>query len=275
MGEKAAQQADEGETLSGGMANADAVFRHGDVVDRPAPPHAAALHTHLERLHAAGFTEAPRPLGVSADGAREQLGFLPGDVPLPPFPAWALTDDALTSVGRLLRRLHDASATVDVDADADWPTHLADPVGGPVLCHNDVCPQNVVFRDGRAAALIDFDQAAPGRPLWDLAMTARHWVPVLDPESAAPLGMDGLDVHARLRLLADGYGLTGPGRAALPEAIEQAVARGRSFVTDRVDAGDPAYVHALAAQGGWTRWDRLQTWVATRRTCFAAALHDD
>lgn len=43
-----------------------------------------------------------------------------------------------------------------------------------MLCHNDVCPENVVFRDGRAAALIDFDLAAPGRALWDIAMTARH-----------------------------------------------------------------------------------------------------
>jgi hypothetical protein len=46
----------------------------------------------------------------------------------------------------------------------EWPRALADPAGGTILCHNDVCPDNVVFRDGRAAALIDFDLAAPGRP---------------------------------------------------------------------------------------------------------------
>ena len=54
-----------------------------------------------------------------------------------------------------------------------------------MLCHNDVCLENVVFRNGHAAALIDFDLAAPGRPLWDVAMTARYWVPMLDPTSAA------------------------------------------------------------------------------------------
>ena len=29
------------------------------------------------------------------------------------------------------------------------------------MCHNDVCPENVVFRDGIAVALLDFEFAAP------------------------------------------------------------------------------------------------------------------
>lgn len=103
-----------------------------------------------------------------------------------------------------------------------------------MLCHNDVCPENVVFRDGRATALIDFDLAAPGRPLWDVAMAARYWVPMLDPESAAALHPAGLDVPKRLRLLADSYGLSRQQRAELPGVIEQATASCRAFVADRV-----------------------------------------
>lgn len=93
-----------------------------------------------------------------------------------------------------------------------------------MLCHNDVCPENVVFRDGRAAALIDFDMAAPGRAVWDVAMTARYWVPMLDPTSAAALHPTGLDAPTRLRILADGYGLSPQDRAELPGVIEQATA---------------------------------------------------
>ena len=29
--------------------------------------------------------------------------------------------------------------------------------GGPIVCHNDVCLENVVFRDGEAVGLLDFD----------------------------------------------------------------------------------------------------------------------
>lgn len=261
------------EALAGGMANAGAVVRRGALVERPAPAHARVLHDRLRALRAHGFDGAPEPLGLTADG-REQLEFVAGDVALPPFPDWALSDAALSSVGVLLRRLHTVSARIPLDTTAPWPRELADPDGGTVLCHNDVCPENVVFRGGRAVALIDFDQAAPGRPVWDLAMTARFWVPMLDPETARTDYGAGTDVPARLRLLADAYGLGPSERACLPRLIEQATDAGRAFVARRVAGGDPTYLRALAERGGWERWDRLQTWLAQRRETFTAALLD-
>ncbi|MFD4724855.1 phosphotransferase [Streptomyces seoulensis] len=253
------------------MVNVGAVFRRGELAERPAPPTAAALHPYLRALKEHGFDAAPAPVGLTADG-REQLTFIPGDVALPPFPDWALTKAALQSVGSLLRRLHEAGTAVPVDTRAEWPRDLADPAGGTMLCHNDVCPENVVFREGRAAALIDFDMAAPGRPLWDVAMTARYWVPMLDPVSAAPLYPADLDAPARLRVLADGYGLSARERAELPGVIEQATEVCRAFVTRRVAEGDPGYLQALTERGGWDRWDRVQTWLADHRETFTAAL---
>jgi hypothetical protein len=72
--------------------------------------------------------------GTAARG-REQLTYIPGDVALPPFPRWVMTETALSSVGSLLRRLHDASAAITVDTRAAWPQALADPEGGTMLCH--------------------------------------------------------------------------------------------------------------------------------------------
>ncbi|WP_181794406.1 phosphotransferase enzyme family protein [Streptomyces sp. WELS2] len=261
----------EREALVGGMVNTGAVFRRGALVERPAPRNARALHAHLLALREHGFDAAPAPVGLTADG-REQLTFMPGDVPSPPYPDWAMTGSALASVGSLLRRLHVTSAAVAVDTRAEWPRDLADPEGGTMLCHNDVCPDNVVFRDGRPAALIDFDFAAPGRPLWDIAMTARYWVPMLDPRSAAVLHPSGPDAPARLRILADGYGLSPEDRAELPGVIEQATEVCRAFVARRVAGGDPGYLQALAEHGGWERWDRVRTWLVDHREAFTAAL---
>lgn len=133
------------------MVDAGAVFRHGALVERPAPRAARALHAHLRALEEHGFDAAPRPVGLTADD-HEQLTFIPGDVAPPPFPRWVMTETALRAVGSPLRRLHDAGAAISVDTCADWPRSLADPAGGKMLCHNDVCPDNVDFRDGRAAA---------------------------------------------------------------------------------------------------------------------------
>ena len=52
------------------------------------------------------------PLGIDHDG-RERLEFIDGDVPVPPYPAWAQTDAELESVAVLLRRFHDASSSFD------------------------------------------------------------------------------------------------------------------------------------------------------------------
>ncbi|MGW1229999.1 phosphotransferase [Streptomyces sp. NPDC001515] len=254
------------------MVNAGAVVRRGDLVERPAPRSAPALHAHLHALRAHGFDGAPLPVGPVTDG-RERLTFLPGDVALPPFPSWAMTEDALRSVGALLRRLHDASADVPLDTHAPWPDELSDPQGGPLLCHNDVCPENVVFRDGRAAALIDFDLAAPGRPLWDLAMAALYWAPAVDPATGAGTYPEGLDVPRRLRVLADGYGLPAPERAALPRVIEEATAACRAFVARKLADGDPAYTRVWDERGGtWERWDRRRAWLAEHRAVFTKAL---
>jgi hypothetical protein len=263
--------AGEGQELAGGTVNTGAVFRRGALVERPAPRTARALHRHLPALREHGFDGAPLPVGLTADG-RERLAFLPGDVPLPPFPSWAMSEPALGSVGVLLRRLHEAGAAVAVDPHTEWPRDLADPQGGTILCHNDVSPDNVVFRDGRAAALIDFDLAAPGRPLWDVAMTARYWVPMLDPESAAALYPAGLDAPARLRALADSYGLSERERAELPAVIEQTTEICRAFVARRVTEGDPAYARMLAERGGWRRWDRIRKWLVAHRETFTDAL---
>ncbi|BAJ26731.1 MULTISPECIES: phosphotransferase [Kitasatospora] len=271
------------EPLAGGLANAGAVVRRGGVVERPAPPHAAALHDFLAGLRAGGFPGAPVAAGA-VEGGRERLEFLPGAVAVPPYPAWALGGDALVSVARLLRRWHEASARTPFDRKASWPGEFADPEGGPLLCHNDVCLENVVFRTGptggvgatggagEAVALIDFDFAAPGRPLWDVALTVRYWTPVLDPATAAETARAHLEVPARLALFADAYGLSPADRLALPTVLEQATAVCRNFVARRVAAGDAVFTAYFDGYGGWSRWDRLQSWLAEQRPLLERAL---
>ena len=180
-------------------------------------------------LAAAGFDGASVPLGI--DGGRERLVYVAGEVPVPPYPSWAQHDTALASISRLLRRFHAASRGFDPSA-ATWSTEMQDPAGasaiGAVMCHNDVCLENVVFRAGNAVALLDFDFAAPGRPIYDIAQTARMCVPIDDDTNAARLGWEPLDRPGRLRLVADEYGLDAHGRAELLETLSASIARAAS-----------------------------------------------
>ena len=247
------------------------MFRRGVAVRRPAPPHAAAVHAFLAALREVGFAGVPAPRRISEDGW-EELEFVQGDVPIPPYPWWSLGDPVLASVGGLLRRYHAAAARVPVDRSVPWPADLADPHGGDLLCHTDVCPENVVFRDRAAVAVIDFDFASPGRPIWDLVTTARYWVPMLDEASAAHSGRDHLDPVRRVRVLVDAYGLDADDRAAFMGVLAEVHVVCRAFVTARVEAGLPAFVAALDATGGWARWDRVERWIATEADRFTEAL---
>ena len=113
------------EVLHGGVANAGAVIRRGPHVLRPANQHSESIHRALNALHGVGFNQVPEPVGIDPDG-QERLGYIEGDVPIPPFPAWAQTDEALASVAVLIRGLHDASTHIDL-ASGTWSGEMADP----------------------------------------------------------------------------------------------------------------------------------------------------
>ncbi len=259
------------ELLHGGVANAGGVVRVGDHVLRPSNPHSTSIHRMLRSLADAGFAGASVPVGIDPDG-RERLVFIPGDVAIPLYPAWVQSDAALGSIARLLRQMHDVSTEVPVDPDSTWSGEMADPLGGEVFCHNDVCLENVVFHDGEAVGLLDFDFAAPGRREFDLASFARMCVPIDEDESAARLGWMGADRPSRSRLVCDEYGLDGPGRARLLACLEESIARGGEFVRRRVEAGEAAFIEMWESMGGQERFDRRRRWWAEARVDFEAAL---
>src|SRR5690606_25920688 len=128
------------------------------------------------------------------------------------------------------------------------------------------------FRDGVAVGLLDFDYAAPGRPVYDLGQFARMCVPVDDDVNAERLGWLAADRPARLRLVADTAGLDAAGRAELLTTLDDPIALGGEFVRRRVELGDPGFVAMWNEMGGMERFDRRRHWWADHRDRFADAL---
>jgi hypothetical protein len=209
------EQRDTEVALVGGTANRGAVVRVGDTVRRPLRPTSAATHALLRHLADVGFAGAPRFLGLDARG-REVLSFVPGTAITPPYPPWALTDAALESVAVLLRDYHRAVSTFD-PSPYQWPASPPAPFAGELVSHNDVNLDNVVFRDGRAVALIDFDLAGPGSRIWDVACAVRLWAP-LRPDRYVDDPRRGRGLF-RLRHFVDCYGVTDADRDRLVTAV--------------------------------------------------------
>lgn len=251
------------------MGHGGKVFREGDLVVRPSGPHDEATITLLGALAAAGFT-APVPAGMTSDGSR-LFKWIEGDVGVPPFPAWVMTDEALASAARLLRSYHEAVAGLDLPAGLQWSDEMADPESGSIICHNDVCPENVVYRKGQAVALLDFDFAAPGRPLWDLAQMARMWSPLRPPDLVVN-GMEGLDPFHRLGVLAKSYGLAAADRAGFLQVITEARRHADKFVRRRLAAREPRFVQAWEPLGGERALDHIHAWFIDHQDAMLAGL---
>jgi aminoglycoside phosphotransferase (APT) family kinase protein len=136
--------------------------------------------------------------------------------------------------------VHDALARWGPPIGLEWAGELADPEGGPIVVHGDVCPQNVVADAGRPVALLDWEHAARGRPIWDLAGAAAMCVPFVSPARRHPEYGD-VDPFARTRVLVDAYGLDGAGRAALPQVLDQRREVSEEFLRRRAAERHPAY----------------------------------
>jgi hypothetical protein len=253
--------------LSGGFTNAGLVTRVGDTVRRPSRPTSEATVALLEHLESVGFDGAPRFLGTDERG-REVLTYIPGSAVVPPYPDWALTDEALVSVAELMRRYHEAVASFD-PAGHEWPRALPPAYRGSIVSHNDPNLDNVIFSGGRAVALIDFDLAGPGSPAWDVACAARLWAPLRDPVDV-PEALAGRTL-ARLRMFADAYDLDAEDRARVVEAMPHAHDWCYDVVRTAVAGGHPAF-NALWRGGGRMRAERTNGWLSSNGREMRAAL---
>jgi hypothetical protein len=174
------------------------VVRAGDTVRRPASPASRFVARLLTHLAATGFDGCPQHLGWDQHG-RDILSFVPGHVPA----RWQhFGDHQVSQAATLLRQHHDATR------------ELASSLRAEVVCHHDPGPNNVVFRDARPVAFIDFDFAAPGRPLEDVGYMAWAWC-ISSRFDRAPV----TDQARQVRILADAYGLSRADRGCLPAAI--------------------------------------------------------
>jgi hypothetical protein len=241
--------------LAGGTANRGQVVRVGDTVRRPQSPTSPATHALLRHLADVGFTGAPRFLGVD-DRGREVLSYVPGTAITPPYPEWALTDEALVSVAHLLVAYHRAVSTFD-PTPYTWPSSPPPPFAGDLISHNDINLDNVVFRAERAVALIDFDLASRGCRVWDVACAARLWAP-LRPDTYIDDSRRGRAI-GRFRLFADSYGLGPTDRDHLVAAVRE----NQKWCYDIIGAA-AANGHAgfseYCATGAMQRAERTREW---------------
>jgi Phosphotransferase enzyme family len=266
---------DEQVLSSGGITH---VVRIGDTVRRPVRPFTASIQSFLAHLHTRGFTDAPVPLGYDDEG-REVLSYVDGEVPEPPLPDYAASEQTLVDIAGLVRRLHDAAADFEAPPGAIWGSVPGTPTGivslfdrPELISHQDYCPGNVVFRNGRPVAFIDFDLSRPTTRVVDAVNAIYWWTPLTSPEDRQPLLADA-NIAGRVRLFADTYGMSKEQRAlVVPTALQRA--RNVLPATQAAAEVDPVF-RRWWLDGQRERLERALTWLTAEARAIEAALLSD
>ncbi|MEC0128450.1 phosphotransferase [Paenibacillus pabuli] len=161
------------EMLTGG--NVSNVYRSGDSVRRELKSASTNIHKLLKHLENKGFGYAPRFLGIDEKG-REILSFIEGEAGNYPLKEYMWSNDALKEIAKMLRHYHDAVS--DFPLSDEWKPIDNTPNRIEVICHNDFAIYNIIFNHEKPVGIIDFDVAAPGPRLWDIAYTLYTCVPL-------------------------------------------------------------------------------------------------
>jgi hypothetical protein len=196
------------------------VTREGNVVFREAGAWTPSVHALLRYLENAGFCGAPQVIGSGFDAwGRETVAYIEGSFVHPH--AWP--DEGLVAIGCLLRALHDATATFQPPENAVWRAWCGRELnasGRRVFGHCDLGPGNIVARQEKPVAFIDWEVAGPVDPLVEFAQACWLNVQLHDDDIAERQGLPSAVSRARqMRLMADSYGLDASERALLVDTM--------------------------------------------------------
>lgn len=203
-----------------------------------------ALLEHFEHV---GCTITPRFLGVAPDG-RERLSYIDGTTGYPPLSASIRSDEALRSVARAIRTIHDLALPL-ADAAAQglsWaPNELARPAEPEIVGHHDLAPWNIVFDGTQVVGVIDWDSAGPTTRAWDLAYAAYQFVPFHPTQSLCAYGwQEEPDRRQRIELFLAAYGADITAEELVDNAILRIASMG-AYIAQQVSMENPQFrVHA-------------------------------
>lgn len=239
--------------LEGGAVNE--VVRIGATVRRTPTERSDYVRDLLALFERHGWPGAPRLLATDERG-REMFGYIEGRAAVTSEErAAARTDANLADVARLVRAFHDLTHGTPLAGDHD------------VVCHNDLAPKNTVYAvdgdDWRPLALVDWDLAAPGERVHDVAHLCWQYLD-LGPEVT-----DVPEAARRIRLVCNAYGLDE--RGGLVDTVLWWQDRCWRGIDAGADRGERAMV-ALRAAGAVDEVRSAWEWVAGHRRELGALL---
>jgi hypothetical protein len=237
------------------------VRRIGETIRRPIGEWTSAVHALLTHLETKGFTRAPRVLGT--DGTDEVLSLVHGEPAFSPWPSALRSTLGINELGCWLREYHDAVRDFQPPADARWQGQEDAWSPGMIIRHGDLGPWNSIWNGDRLAGFIDWDFAAPGHAVDDLAQLAWYAVPLRPAEQQRRASIAGVHtLRVRLDALCAAYGAP---PADVLDALE-AVQSGEAERIERLGRQGHEPWATFLARGDASEMEAERSWLRSERT---------
>ncbi len=204
------------------------IVRVGNTVRRPPKGHVAFVHELLLFLEDQDFPFAPRFLGMDSRG-RDILSYLEGQTW--PDSGAELSDDLLVQAAQAIRQYHDLTAGSPLSQ------------GYEIVAHHELGPHNSIFQDGHLIGFIDWDDAAPGTRLRDLANAVYNYVDVSHWSN-----QEASEQARRILLMCVAYGWNDP--VALVNDFEADL---QQALRNHTQAGRAGAIKIFAQEVDWMR----------------------
>jgi hypothetical protein len=244
------------------------VVRIGGIVRHPRQPWSTAVHALLAYLNEAGFSEAPTPGPVAED--HDDVGYIEG-VAGDEACLLVASDDAVAAVAQTLRRYHDVVSRWRPEVAPVWfDGQVGTGDGGEhLVCHGDVGPWNLVWRDGALVGLIDWEYATVGTRRTDIAYALHYLVPFRDRSYWSDvLGMPRKPRRRhRMAVFAEAYGISVDDQ--LVDDVLASQQAGVDLMRNLAQLGRPRQ-QQLVADGELDREHRAVLWGQGHRHKFQA-----
>lgn len=178
------------------------------------------------------------------------------------------TDDAMRRVGALITEYHQAQDSFVAPSDAEWREEGADPTGSTeVVAHNDLAPWNLIVHEDEWT-FIDWDLAAPGRKMWDLAWALHSFVG-LWPDTT----LTSEQIASRIAAFCNGAGLEGGEIPALLDVVVERTTDHAAMLRRRAGAGEEVFV-LMVSEGHADVWENGCSFVRSQRRTWLSHLAD-
>ena len=194
------------------------VYKKDNMVIRPMEKWSKNMHLLVNHFYNLGI---PVPRIIKTDKKYEYSEYIEGERVHP----YKWTDEGLFEMGKLVKKIHVAAKKFESKDNMKWKPWFLRELGKPAICsHGDIAPWNIITKEGKPIAVVDWECAGPIDPLVELSRVCWLFPQLHDDDIAEQFELPSAKKRGdQVKIILDAYGLSKNKRSGFIEKIMETI----------------------------------------------------